>query len=240
MKKLLLLFLLSTASLTTFAQDIDGYSVNVDRLTFGIKEGLSLASMPRTVTGSSASITTSPVVTWNSGVYLNYKWKKNFSLETGFDYAGTGGNEKNSVTTGSDILINSNTRTYLYYGEVPVNLVYSIPEGDKNSLRFALGPYLGYCFRGRTTGTLDITTSKKTTTTKLTETLNIGDGPDDIKPIDYGVDPSISYQVETGFLVNLGYNYGFRNIYNKSTADNEGITSKAYNRALTLSVGIFF
>jgi hypothetical protein len=241
MKKLLLITFLLIACLKTFAQDSQSdYDVNDRALTFGVKEGFNVDDIPRTVTGGNGgSASTSLVFSFKAGILVNFAFGKYatnnyFSVQPGLTYEGMGGINKTSNADGS---ITSSSKTYLYYLQLPVNVVYHIHMGY-NTLYFGAGPYLAYGLRGKTTGTINET--GKTKPTDIDQILAFGTDPTDLSRFNYGVEPLVGLQFVNGVFIDASADFGLSNIYNESTFSDQGITSKAYNRSYCITVGFAF
>ncbi|RFZ85542.1 PorT family protein [Mucilaginibacter terrenus] len=184
MKKILLSVALISASLFTFAQSAK----------LGIRGGLNLASLSASSKSFDASGSTGNLVAFNAGFFADLKVGK-LSVQPGIYYSGKGGKEADGL--------NSSTTVKLHYIEVPVTLVYHAPViiGD---IYLGAGPYaaMGFAASGRVLS--------EGTDTK--EDLKFGDGPDNVKRADYGVQFIGGLQLKKGIAIHFNYDLGLTNI----------------------------
>lgn len=110
--------------------------------------------------------------------------------------------------------------------EVPVNVVYHFGEGIGDGLFVQAGPYVGYAIGGKDKSDIDGVDDVD---------LEIGSDEveDDLKPLDFGFNVGVGYQIPMGLFARVQYGMGLANL---SPQDN---TSQK-NWGFGLSVGYFF
>ena len=205
MKKILLTLTLATASLFTFAQSA----------SFGVKGGVSFAKINASSSSANISVNTGSVTTFSAGLFADLKFG-NLSLQPAAIYAGKGGNI--DAGGGDEVTVN------LYYLQVPVNLVYRVPAVI-GSVYFGAGPYAAFGLSGKEKGTSG--------GTSVSQDVTFGDGADDYKSTEFGVNGIAGVEFKNGFLLGLNYDLGLSNISNSSDAS-------VKNRVFGISAGFKF
>jgi hypothetical protein len=172
----------------------------------GLKGGLNFAKLNASYGGISGS--TQSLTSFSAGAFIDLKLGA-LSVQPALLYTGKGG------TDGDGNKIN------LYYVQVPVNLVYHVPVVVGN-IYFGGGPYVAYGISG---------TGKDASGTSTDVTF--GDGEDNIKRNDFGLNGIAGFQFTSGFLVGINYDLGLSNILNTNEVSTR-------NRVFGVSVGFTF
>ncbi len=119
-------------------------------------------------------------------------------------------------------------KSYIYYIEVPVQLLYYSDLGDGHFF-FGAGPYTAAGIQGLTRTTFTIN-GESAVEDKKTE---FGSGYEQIKRFDYGVNGLIGYKLGYGSYLKLYYSHGLVNLSNAEE-------SEYYNRCAGITFGYFF
>jgi hypothetical protein len=208
MKKLLLSMALLAASASAFAQIPQ----------FGIKGGVNFADV--SVSSGSVSASLGTLTTYSVGVFADLKAGA-ISIQPGLFYTGKGFKATNGNTADGSAELN------LHYLQVPVNFVYHLPIVVGN-IYFGAGPYAAMGISGKGKG-------NDGSGTIVSEDVTFGDGPEDIKKMEYGLQGIAGLQLKGGFLVGLNYDLGLSNIANDTNGEGS-IKHKVFG----VSVGFTF
>jgi Outer membrane protein beta-barrel domain len=119
-------------------------------------------------------------------------------------------------------------KSYIYYIEVPVQLLYYTDLGDGHFF-FGAGPYIAAGIQGKTKTTFTINGEAAVEDTKT----EFGSGYDQIKRYDYGVNGLIGYKLGYGSYLKLYYSHGIANLSNSAE-------SEYSNRCVGITFGYFF
>ncbi|RWY57063.1 porin family protein [Mucilaginibacter gilvus] len=209
MKKLLLSILfVAVVSMGAFAQ--------IPK--FGIKGGVNFAN----VTASSGSVSASlgTLTTYSVGVFADLKAGA-ISIQPGLFYTGKG------FKATSDNSGDGSAEYNLHYLQVPVNFVYHVPIVVGN-IYLGAGPFAAIGISGKAKG-------DDGNGTTISQDVTFGDGADEIKKMEYGLQGIAGLQLKGGFLVGLSYDLGLSNIGNN--LDGEGSIK---NKVFGVSVGFTF
>lgn len=125
--------------------------------------------------------------------------------------------------------------TTFNYLEVPVNVAYMFgAEGGGRFFVYA-GPYLGYCFGGKTKE--DITYPNGGPSLSIEQSLEVGNDmtQDHVRPLDYGVNAGVGYLLPMGLFFRAQYGLGLANTVPEGNSDNY-----TKNRVIGVSVGFLF
>lgn len=204
MKKILLLLCCVFAASAVFAQ----------LPTFGVRGGLSFANFA--VSDGTRSSTASTVNTFALGVFADFKTGTNFSIQPGISYAGKG-------SVGADAKTGTTADIKTYYLQIPINIVYHFPAAFGH-VYLGAGPYAGIALSGKAKGRYSST---------LNEDIHFGDGPDDFKRTDFGLNGIGGFEFEGGFIIGINYDLGLSSIVHL-----DPITIK--NRVFGISAGYKF
>ncbi|MBK0380877.1 porin family protein [Mucilaginibacter segetis] len=205
MKKLLLSIALFSAVTTAFAQSA----------SFGIKGGVNFADVA--ASSGSFSATLGSLTTFSVGAFTDIKAGA-ISVQPGIYYTGKG---FKTVTTSTE-----SVSLDLKYVEVPVNFVYHVPAvvGD---VYFGAGPYAAIGVNGKA--------KAKSGSDSYEEDVTFGDGPEDIKKTDFGLQFIGGFHFSKGLLIGVNYDLGLSDISNDDSTDG---TLK--HRVWGISVGFTF
>lgn len=116
----------------------------------------------------------------------------------------------------------------LRYAELGTNLVYHVGDPNGGNFFLGLGPSIDFNLPSKRTS---ITGDTKTNTDILF-------GPtaeNDVRGIDYGVNVVLGWRTKGGFLLNLNYNKGLRDISPESAIS----TEETKNQYIGIQVGVF-
>ncbi|WP_017258929.1 porin family protein [Pedobacter arcticus] len=176
------------------------------KVKFGIKAGVNFASM--TFSSSGISVSPESVTSFHVGGLVDYSFSEKLSLQPGLMLSGKGFEIEGG---GMDISTN------LMYLEVPVNVVYKV-----GGLYFGAGPYAAFGLSGKikAEGEDD-------------EDVKFGNGDDELKGTDFGLNFLAGYQLTNGLNFGAGYGLGLSNLSNDGDA-------KTKNKVFSISVGFSF
>ncbi|TSD66129.1 PorT family protein [Inquilinus sp. KBS0705] len=206
MKKIFLSITLVAVSVCAFAQSA----------SLGVKGGVNFANLSAQSSGGSTTYTTGQLTTFSVGLFADIKFA-GLSLQPALIYTGKGGQEDDN---------NGNVaQVKLYYLQVPVNLVYHIPAVIGN-VYLGAGPYAAYGVSGKT----KVITSGGSS---VSDNVTFGDGIDDIKRTDIGLNGIAGIEFKNNFLIGLNYDLGLTNISNDNS-----VTTKT--RVFGISAGFKF
>ncbi|QHS57697.1 PorT family protein [Mucilaginibacter sp. 14171R-50] len=179
--------------------------------SFGIRGGVNFAKL--SASDGNITATSNSTTTFAAGVFADFKFGS-VSLQPALNYMGKGG-EGDDGNGGV-------TKIKTYYLQVPVNVVYHIPA-TFGQVYFGAGPYVGYGLSGKVTSTgLNVNAD-----------VTFGDGPDDIKRTDFGLDGIAGFEFSNGFILGVNYDLGLSNVTNESSFSTK-------NRVFGVSVGFKF
>ncbi|RYZ98134.1 MAG: PorT family protein [Sphingobacteriaceae bacterium] len=232
MKKILLSICLTAASLATFSQS--------DKpVTFGIKGGVNFSRLPYSNLNSPATTSANTLTSFNVGVFVDFKLCESLSIQPALIYTGKGGRNNINIAIAdpdAPLTISHTDTMKVYYIQVPVNVVYSVPVGS-HSFYFGAGPFVGYGISGKQKSKLIFADDQASTTSFYNEDVKFGsDEPSTVKRWDYGVGALAGFKFNNGFLLNINYDLGLANTTPKSEDNN----NKTKTRVFGVSVGYAF
>jgi hypothetical protein len=198
-----LIFTVALASAALFA------SAQIPKL--GIKGGVNFAN----VTASSGSVSASfdNLTTFSIGAFADLKAGA-ISIQPGLYYTGKGFQLDNQVANETD-------KIKLFYLQVPVNFVYHAPIVVGN-IYLGAGPFVAYGISGKSKATSG--------STSVEEDITFGDGDDDIKRTEFGLQGIAGLQLKGGFLIGISYDLGLSNIANNT--DEGSVKNKVFGVAI--------
>lgn len=207
MKKVLLsIAFMAAAATSAFAQ--------IPQL--GIKGGVNFADV--SVSSGSVSASLGTLTTYSVGVFADLKAGA-ISIQPGLFYTGKGFKATNGNSADGSAEFN------LHYLQLPVNFVYHVPIVVGN-IYFGAGPFAAMGITGKAK-------ANDGSGTSVSEDVHFGDGPNDIKKMEYGLQGIAGLQLKGGFLVGLSYDLGLTNIANEADGSIK-------NKVLGISVGFTF
>lgn len=235
MKKILFSICLLFSALACFSQ-----STNNDKpITLGIKAGFNLSSLQYSVPNSSASISSSSIAAFNAGVFVDFSFSPNFSIQPALFYTGKGSKD-NSHVSSSDLNLASSSKTTINYLQIPVNFIYKAPSKGGN-FYIGGGPFAAYGVSGKANGSINLIYNGEESHSDFDNNIKFGNNADsEIKRFDYGLTALAGYKFNNGFLININYDFGLVNIASNTANDDNESSSKAKTRVLGLSVGYAF
>lgn len=123
---------------------------------------------------------------------------------------------------------------HLNYFELPVNIGYNFDfsgNDDGSGLFITAGPYIGYAFSGKSKFENTTTINGTTNSQSGDEKIDFGsDSTDMMKPLDFGLNFSLGYQIPMGLYIRAQYGLGLSNL---SNVDNPTIK----NNVISFSIG---
>lgn len=189
--------------------------VNLAKLAMGQSMGIDWKNKPSLKFGAAVNI---PVL---KGLYV----------QPGLFYAGKGVRFSEEQTI-SGVTAKAKMRINLDYLEIPVNLMYRYKIGKAGSIFATAGPYLGFALSGKIKADFEVGPPANIKESE-TEDLKIGkDRSDDIKPLDFGLNFGVGYQLPFGVFLRAQYGLGLSNI-NNNPDDNYSMK----NRVISITLG---
>lgn len=150
------------------------------------------------------------------GTKLDFKFKPGFKIGANATYAI---NSKLSIDGALFYSVKgakfdesiAKATTNLNYLEIPFFVNYHFGAKDKNHFFVGAGPYLGYCLGGKTK--VDGQDDYK---------LKVGSdkAKDDVKPLDFGLNANVGYQMSNGLYLRAFYSLGLANTTPGGDGDN--------------------
>jgi len=154
------------------------------------------------------------------GILLDVPMQKIGSFQPGIDYIGK--NSKDTYTDNNGQTIH--TKTTLSYLEVPMNVLFRIPQGNG---KVTVGG--GIATAVAVSGKEDKTIGNSSTNSKL----EFGDlASDDYVRYDFGLNVLAGYEFQNGFFATLNYNWGINRLFVGGDPKD-----KLYNNYLALRAG---
>ena len=229
MKKILLIFILSSSINLTFAQAIK-FTV-----TAGVNESTA-SKIPdnfiKEIAAAGQTFPNSKLHGFHAGVFAAYSVGK-ISIQPGLLYTTKGGIpysfSGNSITND---YYNRKDVLRLNYLEVPLNIRYNIPIGV-NKVFIGGGPYIGVGISGKENYTITDNgpgEANANQVNKSSKNITYGSGYDDIKSMDFGLGAKLGFALKKGWLISFNYEYGLTNLSNDPRYSGE-------NKTLGLSLG---
>lgn len=147
-------------------------------------------------------------------------------VEPGIIYSGKG------VKTTTDLLgFKTEYTNTLNYFELPVNIGYNFDffgKEDGSGLFITAGPYVGYAFGGKSK--YETSPDPVFVPASGDEKMKFGSDITETKPLDFGVNFGLGYQISMGLYIRAQYGLGLMNL---SNVDN----STMKNNVISFSVG---
>ncbi|MBA3829981.1 MAG: PorT family protein [Taibaiella sp.] len=186
------------------------------QIRFGPEIGLNMA------TAVEAGYSSSFKFGVRAGGIVDIPLGDHFALQPGIFYTMMG-----SKYTGSIALGGSSGDLTLNYIYIPIDVLYKFGESGDGRFFIGLGPEIGYCLGG------------KETLGSASYTLKVGSGKDaNVKPLDYGLNGLVGYELPMGLTFKVGYYAGFADI--QSDASKSLGASTTLNYALQISAAWLF
>lgn len=214
MKKLLLSTVLIGTIATANAQVKIGPEAGVNFASASIDDPTGLA-------------TVSPVIGFKAGVIADLALTDNLYLQPGvlFNMKGV----KQSISFAGFTAEATQTTNYV---EVPINFLWKFDGPGYGRFFVGAGPYIGMAISSNLDGSVvDPFTGQNVDTSYA---LNIGtSATDQVKPLDFGANVGIGYELPVGLFVRGQFSYGFANTVNTPGASQN-------NWVGSLSLGYLF
>jgi hypothetical protein len=227
---------LTAASLSCYAQDIDAPKVNAS--SFYILGGYNNAGI--TTPANSLVESAGHINTFNTGILADIRLGDRLSLMTGLMICGNGAKTSSTRTFSDSITIQQDDKFNPIFLQVPLMVAYKFPIRDDVQFYLSAGPYVARGITGKSEG--EITVNGKTSTTKKKK-IKFDDTPtrtprsDDgllftqVDQIYYGINGQIGVQFNR-LLVGINYAYALTEIANVAPIASQ----KNTNRYATLSL----
>jgi len=202
------------------------------QIRIGVKAGVNFANMEMKTDESSLSISPSSRTSYHFTGLVDIPLSTVFSFQPGVSVTGKGAKYNESQEEGS-LFYKSEEVMDLMYLEVPLNAIARFEAGP-GKFFIGAGPYVGLGLSGKYKQKVTSNIDGGTETISDESDINFGDGEDELKSLDFGVNGLIGYELSNGLNLNLGYGLGLSNIAGKDS----GATSK--NKIFSISVGFLF
>lgn len=191
MKKLILSALFISAITSVSAQFKLGPEAGVNYASVSFDDPTGLA-------------TVTPVIGGKVGVIGDLALTDNLYLQPGLFFSMKGAKQ--------NFLILEGTQTVNYI-EVPVNVQFKLDGPGYGRFFFGAGPYVGYAISAKFSGSyVDLLSGAKVDTSYA---MNVGtSATDQVKPLDFGVNVNLGYELPVGLFVRGQFSYGFANTSN--------------------------
>ena len=218
MKKLLLAAVM-LVSASAFAQT-----------KIGLKAGINFAKMTSEAEGY--SITSKSRLSYNFTAFIDAPINEVLSFQPGLSITGKGLKSELSMD-GFDSEATAEGKADLMYLEVPLNAVAKFQAGQ-GKFFVGAGPYLAYGIAGKVESA-DIAFNEdfEFVVEKTEDDKVFKEGPDRLKPFDFGFNIITGYELNSGLSINAGYGLGLKNI---SRNPEESLKNKVFS----ISVGFAF
>ena len=155
------------------------------------------------------------------GILLDVPMQRFASFQPGVDYIGK--NSKDSYTDNNGLIVH--TKTTLSYLEVPMNVLFRIPNGS-GKVTVGGGVATAVAINGKENTTVGTSTPEE-------KKLQFGDlAVDDYVRYDFGLNFLAGYQFQNGFFVTFNYNWGINRLFVGGDPKD-----KLYNNYIALRAG---
>lgn len=170
------------------------------QLSIAPELGFQMYKMNEKISGTKIDFKFRP--SFRIGVNATYAINNNISIDGALFYSVKGAKFDESGIKAT---------TSLNYLEIPIFVNYHFGTSDNNHFFAGAGPYVGYCISGKTKQ--DGAGDNK---------LEIGSDKtkDDIKPMDFGLNANVGYQMSNGLYLRAFYSLGLANAMPGGDADN--------------------
>lgn len=187
-------------------------------ITWGVKGGVNFTNQH---TGNTNGTTSGTLTTFAAGFFADAPiGTQGFSIRPSLFYTGKGGKSTDNVST---------SKVKLYYLQLPVNVVYSVPVSKTGKLFFGGGLYLAYGMWG----VYEYQSPLRTISSDITFGSNSNA---DYKRTDTGLNFLLGFKLNKGFMIDVNSDMGFSNT--RPGYYDDGIRIK--NRAFGISAGYNF
>lgn len=212
MKKIFLIISIILIARCTFAQKIG----------LGIEGGINMASI-NPVAPQSLGASSQSRATFRFGLTLDYKLT-GFNIQPGLFLSGKGNTSttvQNFISNGSPVPYYQTNSTNVTYIELPVNVLYKhiVKPG---TLYVGAGPYVAYAVYGSYTTKATMNDYYKQANST---SIGFGNGDDQLKSVDYGVNILANIVLNNGLKLGLNYGLGLNNISNAGTTSQNRVFS---------------
>jgi len=219
MKKYLLTTVFTLVSVLLFAQK-----------KMIIKAGANFANMESTGEELDAGMVPSSIASFNFGGLTEVKLNSRFYFQPGLFFTNKGYKVDYSASQ-NDYNLALKAKVNVSYIEVPLNIIGKFDAAPGNFLLGA-GPYIAYALSAKNRGhyKFDGPGTSEDVSQPTDARIEFGDGEDEMKRVDYGINMLAGYEFLNGRFFNLGYGFGLNNISNVDE-------STARNRVISVSIG---
>ena len=203
------------------------------QVSVGLRGGYVRSELSATsAAGKAVKSATSPLNSWQAGVFFNVPLFRNGYLQPGLSFITKGANLENKGEQDAGLFLPAATRLKLQYLELPVNLVYKVPVGI-GKLVFGGGPYAAFSLRADydlaiyNQGKMIQSSSQRV---DFSQDPNVFSTNINLHRWDAGVNATAGIEFNCYVTVGVNYSYGLMDI-NKSAG---GLR----NRYFGVSVGV--
>lgn len=219
MRKLLLTISFLLLSFILFAQS-----------QFKIKVGANSANVESTGETVDAGMVPASITSFNFGGLAEFKLNTTYYFQPGIFFTKKGYKFDYSASE-SDYSVSLKSKVNVSYIEIPLNI---IGKFDAAPGKFILGagPYIAYALSGKSKGNFkyDGPGTSEDISQPTDGKVEFGDGVDEMKKVDFGINMLAGYEFLNGRFFSLGYGLGLNNLSN----DQEETIK---NRVISLSIG---
>lgn len=231
-KRFINLFIISSISLTSFAQNSSSSTTSAAWL----KGGVNFANVSYNSKGEvdDANLLTS----FHVGIMGDITFSKVLAIQPGIIFTGKG----SKIQSGKSTDLNYFKATVNpYYIEIPVNLALKLPISKESNFFVGAGPYIAMGvggkrkIEGRAFGVAYSSKEKIEFSSDDPSTFNNeeGTGLGVMKRFDYGLNGTLGFQLDGGMIA-LNYGYGLAKLQSGSNSSEDNDNK---HRVLSISVG---
>lgn len=203
------------------------------QISVGPMLGLNLANISAKSGGE--SISTTMKAGFHIGGVANIAFTDHFSLMPGVLFSIKGFKSSQESGFGST-KVKTEANVSLNYLEIPVNVAYFFGQPGGGRLFIHAGPYIGLCLGGKIKADVSYPGSSFPSSSS-DESIKVGNDAleDAVRPLDFGINAGVGYQLPMGLFVKAQYGLGLANTLPEGDGDNA-----MKNRVIGISVGFLF
>lgn len=215
--------------------------------TFGLNTGMNISSLQFYNEDDSGTYLDdyNAIISLNAGAYYDFKFSERLGMRLGLGYSAKGYRYKSEISSGYTIdnnfysqYSNIESKGRLDYLQFNPMFKYTLEIGGVNTFYAMVGPYISIGLSGRLTERQIYAYDSPNNTTNIdesyTEIIEFGAHEGGFDYLDFGLTPSIGFQVSKFFL-EVSYDLGINNIGTENYND-----FKIYNRTIAIKSGYIF
>ena len=215
--------------------------------TFGLNTGMNISSLQFYNEDDSGTYLDdyNAIISLNAGAYYDFKFSERLGMRLGLCYSAKGYRYKSEISSGYTIDNNFysqyskiESKGRLDYLQFNPMFKYTLEIGGVNTFYAMVGPYISIGLSGRLTERQIYAYDSPNNTTNIdesyTEIIEFGAYGGGFDYLDFGLTPSIGFQVSKFFL-EVSYDLGINNIGTENYND-----FKIYNRTIAIKSGYIF